>query len=453
MEIAGGEVEEVERALDGFASALDHLISVVDDGGLDGYDGLGLLAFLQRFEQVRNRTALVDHRALRIAESLRLPEAVGQPNLTTVLCWALRLSQAEAARRVRAAEQVGNRIAVTGDPLQPLRPALAEAQRDGHASPEQLDICLRALKDVDHRGFDPADLDAADGLLAQFASTFAPKELRLLVRQVVDRIDPDGTRPQDDLNQDRRHLTLRALRDGTYSLEGRLTGAVGAKLNAVLGPLAKLRPQTVVLDDGRDVDEPDPRHHAQRMHDALEEVCDRLLRSGTLPDSGGTPSTVIITIPEGDLVARRRWGVTSDGTVLSADTVAGIAAEADVYPTVIGSTGVVLQVGRTRRLATPGQTVALIARDGGCSFPGCDRPPEWCERHHILEWAQGGRTDLDNLTLLCAYHHHNFAARGWTCLMIDGLPAWIPPRWVDPERRPLRHTRITARQRGIGLRC
>ena len=208
----------------------------------------------------------------------------------------------------------------------------------------------------------------------------------------------------------------------------------------------------MVLDDGKAVDEPDPRHHPQRMHDALEEVCDRLLRSGTLPDTGGTPSTVIITIPEGDLVARRRWGVTSDGTIVSADTVADVTGEADVYPTVIGSTGVVLRVGRTRRLATPGQTVALIARDGGCSFPGCDRPPEWCERHHIVEWAQGGKTDLDNLTLLCAYHHHNFASRGWTCLMIDGLPAWIPPRWVDREQRPLRHARITARQHGIGLR-
>ena len=98
------------------------------------------------------------------------------------------------------------------------------------------------------------------------------------------------------------------------------------------------------------------------------------------------------------------------------------------------------------------QTVALIARDGGCSFPGCDRPPEWCERHHIVEWSRGGKTDLDNLTLLCAYHHHNFASRGWTCVMIDGLPAWIPPPWVDRERRPLRHARITARQHGIGLR-
>ena len=453
MEIAGGEVTDVERALDDFRAATAGLISAVEGGGLRVLDDLRFVGFAQELEQTRNQLALVDHRVVRDAEERHLPDTLTQPNLKSVLTWALRLSPAEAGRRVRAAEALGERVTMTGETLPPAWPALAAAQRTGHASPEQLDICLRALDKVDHRGFDPADLQAADQLLAQFAATFAPKELRLLAAQVVDRIDPDGTVPQEQLNADRRHLDLRALRDGTYKVEGRLTGAVGAKLHAVLGPLAKPRPQTVVLDDGRTVDEPDPRHHPQRLHDALEEVCDRLLRSGTLPDTGGTPATVIVTIREGDLAARRRWGVTSDGTIVSADTVVDVAGEADIYPTVIGSTGVVLQVGRSRRLATPGQTVALIARDGGCSFPGCDRPPEWCERHHIREWSQGGRTDLDNLTLLCAYHHHNFASRGWTCRMIDRLPAWIPPRWVDPEQRPLRHTRITARQRGIGLRC
>ena len=346
METAGDETGEptpAELALDGFVTALDHLIEVADEGGLDGFDGMRLIGFLQRFEQARNRTALLDHRALHAAETVRLPDTVGQPDLKTVLTWALRLSPAEAARRIRAAEQVGEGMAMTGEPLEPRRPALAQAQRTGHASPEQLDLCLRALEKVDHRGFDPADLDGADRLLAQFASTFAPKELRQLAAQVVDRIDPDGTRPRDDLNRDRRHVALRPLRDGSYSLEGRLTGAVGAKLHAVLGPLAKPRLQTLVLDDGRTVDEPDPRHHPHRMHDALEEVCDRLLRSGTLPDTGGTPATVIITIPAGDLTARKRWGVTSDGTTVSADTVSDIAGEADVYPTVVSSTGVVLQ--------------------------------------------------------------------------------------------------------------
>ncbi|SEQ48894.1 HNH endonuclease signature motif containing protein, partial [Microlunatus flavus] len=113
--------------------------------------------------------------------------------------------------------------------------------------------------------------------------------------------------------------------------------------------------------------------------------------------------------------------------------------------TVVDAKGVVLWMGRSSRLATAGQTMALVARDGGCSFPGCEHPPEWCERHHVVAWADGGATDLDNLTLLCRYHHRQFLARGWTCRMVDRLPTWFPPRWVDPEQRPLRHTRITTR--------
>ena len=104
-----------------------------------------------------------------------------------------------------------------------------------------------------------------------------------------------------------------------------------------------------------------------------------------------------------------------------------------------------LNLGRQRRIASRSQTVALIARDKGCSFPGCDTAPEWCERHHVIGWVDGGRTDLDNLTLLCRYHHHNFAARGWDCAInTDGLPAWRPPAWLDPDRKPLINTRIRA---------
>ncbi len=453
MEIEGREATAVDLALDAWSTAQDQLVKLVEDGGLDDLDDRELVGFLQRFEQVRNRSALVDHRAVRDAEARRLPETLTQPSTAAVLAWALRISHGEASRRVRAAAALGERVSMSGEPLEPVRPALAAAQRDGLVSPEQVDVCVRALAGVDHRGFDPADLALGDELLARYATTFGPKELRGLAQQVVDRIDPDGTVPDDQLQQDRRHLAFRQTRDGMVLVEGRLTGPVGAKLRAVLDPLAKPRVESVTLDDGRVVDQPDPRHHGQRTHDALEEVCDRLLRSGTLPDSGGTPATVIVTINEADLAAQARWGVTSDGTILSADAVRDLADEAEVYPSVVTPTGVVLRMGRRRRLATPGQTVALIARDGGCSFPGCDRPPEWCERHHVIAWADGGATDLDNLTLLCAYHHHQFAGRGWTCRMIDGLPTWTPPRWVDPDQKPLRNTRITARTHGRRLRC
>jgi hypothetical protein len=87
--------------------------------------------------------------------------------------------------------------------------------------------------------------------------------------------------------------------------------------------------------------------------------------------------------------------------------------------------------------------MALIARDGGCSFPGCTHPPQWCDRHHILDWILGGRTDLENLTLLCRYHHTHFQQKGWSCrLNPDGLPEWTPPQWIDPQQRPHINTRI-----------
>ena len=453
MESEGGEGVAVDHALDALELAQARLVEAVEDGGLAAYDDLGFVGFLQHFERLRNRSALVDHRVVRDAETRRLAETLTQPNLTAVLVQALRLSHGEAARRVRAAEQVGERVTMTGEPLEPLRPALAAAQRAGGANPEQVDVCVRAIALVDQRGFDPADLDAADELLAGFTTTFEPRRLRDLAAQVIERIDPDGSVPQEKLNSDRRHLGFRKTRDGMYDVEGRLTGTVGAKLQAVLGPLAKPRVEKVTLDDGRVVDEPDPRHHGQRTHDALEEVCERLLRSGTLPDSGGTPATVIVTITEADLRTRRGAGETSDGTRLPADAVCGLADSADVVTVLLSPLGAVLDLGRTRRCASPTQTLALIARDAGCSFPGCSRPPEWCERHHVVAWVDGGPTAVHNLTLLCSYHHHNFTARGWTCVMTDGLPSWIPPRWVDPEQRPLRNTRVLARQQGLGLRC
>jgi hypothetical protein len=63
----------------------------------------------------------------------------------------------------------------------------------------------------------------------------------------------------------------------------------------------------------------------------------------------------------------------------------------------------------------------------------------------VVPWIQGGLTDLNNLTLLCRYHHHNFATRGWTCrINPDGIPEWRPPTSVDPNQKPMINTRITA---------
>jgi hypothetical protein len=84
-------------------------------------------------------------------------------------------------------------------------------------------------------------------------------------------------------------------------------------------------------------------------------------------------------------------------------------------------------------------------RDGGCSFPGCDRPPSWCVGHHANKrWAEGGTTDLAEGVLICP-HHRIVHAQDWEIrFAADGIPDYIPPASVDRQRRPIRNTRYRA---------
>ena len=170
------------------------------------------------------------------------------------------------------------------------------------------------------------------------------------------------------------------------------------------------------------------------MHDALEDVCDRLLRSDTIPDAGGTPATLIITIDIEDLLTGTGYGITSDGTLIPTDQVRGMTDQAEVYYAFLDRNGVPLEPrpDPTHRHPRPIRR-PVRPRRAAVSFPGCDRAPEWCERHHIIPWIDGGETNLNNLTLLCRYHHHNFTSRGWTGRI---NPDGIPGMDAAPIRRP-----------------
>jgi hypothetical protein len=94
----------------------------------------------------------------------------------------------------------------------------------------------------------------------------------------------------------------------------------------------------------------------------------------------------------------------------------------------------VLNFGRNRRVVTPAQRAALAIRDGGCSFPGCTAPPEDCDAHHIVYWRNGGRSDIDNLTLACWATHHPLAHEGgWHIVAVPHGR----PRWLRPDRTPV----------------
>jgi hypothetical protein len=107
----------------------------------------------------------------------------------------------------------------------------------------------------------------------------------------------------------------------------------------------------------------------------------------------------------GQLAAGTVTGSADAGTLLAPETVRRIACDAALIPAVLGTGGEVLDWGRERRLFTPAQVKRLWLRDGGCTYPGCATPAQWCDAHHLTHWADGGPTSLENAALLCGRHH------------------------------------------------
>ena len=146
----------------------------------------------------------------------------------------------------------------------------------------------------------------------------------------------------------------------------------------------------------------------------------------------------------GGAVAQAAAGIAvlDDGGGITAEAARRIACDATILPAVLGGRGQVLDLGRSRRLFGGPIRRALVLRDGGCAFPGCDRPARWCDGHHIVHWADGGTTDLGNSVLLCGHHHRVIHHSDWRVRIspADGLPEFVPPALLDPAQRPRRNT-------------
>jgi hypothetical protein len=130
---------------------------------------------------------------------------------------------------------------------------------------------------------------------------------------------------------------------------------------------------------------------------------------------------------------------------LSAAQIRRIACDAAVVPVVLGSKSEILDIGRATRVVPRAIRRALIRRDRGCSFPNCTKKAKWCAAHHVRHWAWGGPTALDNLVLICAHHHQIIHHTEWEVRITQGFPEYIPPSYVDPDRKPRRNILHTMR--------
>jgi len=184
----------------------------------------------------------------------------------------------------------------------------------------------------------------------------------------------------------------------------------------------------------------DHRNAGQRRHDALAEACELLLATEDLPENGGSKPQLTLTLPYDVLNNELKAGTLETGEQLTAETVRRLACDAGIIPAVLNGQGLPLDLGRERRLIGGALRRALILRDKGCTFPGCDRPPRWCQGHHAKHWADGGETSLGNSLLLCGFHHRLVHHNDWEIVFAaDGHPEFKPPSYLDPDRRPQRN--------------
>ena len=414
------------------SAALSVAITELMSAPLSSLAEAELLDTMRLVEQARRQLEYLDNLLVAEVEARNVPARYVLRGTSYFLSGLLTLSPAESSRRVRQARELGPRATLTGDRLQPLLPAVAAARADGTITAQHADVIAAAVGRV-RSHLPTGELAEIEGFLVEQARLFDAKLLSGIARQLLDTVFPDGALADDESQQRRRHLSCVPNGDGMYRISGDLDADTSALAMSVLHALGAPKPT--------DAGGPDERNAGQRLHDAFGAVLRLALRSGELPATGGVPATVLITMTAEQFESRTGLATTSFGERLQVDRALRLADQAAIAWIVHNSAGGILQYGTTRRLASSSQTFALIARDQGCTFPGCMDPPEWTEKHHITPWARGGPTDLDNLCLLCDYHHDRFDRQGWQITMQDGVPWFVPPAWLDAEQKPLRNVR------------
>jgi hypothetical protein len=238
--------------------------------------------------------------------------------------------------------------------------------------------------------------------LLDIAREHTPKDLSGVVRSLTDAIDGDGGAEADAEAYEANALYMSSTLGGRWDIKGtcdRLTGEViVAALNARMAC---------------DRQKHDARRAPGRRMDALFEICRRPLDAGELGESHGVRPHVTLVADVDDLP-----GATSDLLVevrgdlrrnghLSATVLDLLLCDCDVSRVITAGKSEVLDVGRATRTVTAAQWKALVVRDRHCRAPGCHRPPETCQAHHIQHWTRGGPTNLENLQLLCWHHHRH----------------------------------------------
>ena len=365
------------------------------------------------------------------------PADIGGPIHQVVADW-LRISYTDARRRVRDVAQLSPRLTLTGQEIPPELPATAQVWREGLLDAQHLRVIQTFVRDLPETT-PVATVEHAENFLAEQATVLRPDQLEKAANRAAVLINPDGKFSDADRARQRGFTWCCQRADGMSMGTLVATPELRANIDAWLARFAA--PGMCNPDDETAcvADEPtdeaantDTRTPAQRQHDALNALVRGQLGDPKLGQHNGLPVTVIVSTTLQELTAGAGRAATGGGTLLPMRELIRMAGHAYHYLAVFDEhSDRPLYLGRTRRIASPDQRVVLYAKDRGCTHPGCDVPGYWSEVHHVEDWADGGRTDIDQLTFACPANH-KLVGKGWqTRKLPNGRTEWIPPPAFD----------------------
>ncbi|KQX08162.1 MULTISPECIES: HNH endonuclease signature motif containing protein [unclassified Leifsonia] len=387
------------------------------------------------------------------AEGLAKGQGFASP--ADLLAASAGASLGEAEALITVGEATAGRESFTGERMPSPHPFVQASLTAGRISVAAAAMITRMLDRVACRA-DPELLAATEEALAAAAAQLSLGSLAVAVKYAEARLDTDGVQPREDELHAGRSLSIVEDKSGAVRLTGVFAPVDGAVVAAAINALVstELRRARDAFGSGRACTCPDgtpadtcacvdpvvteQRTLTQMRADALADLARHVIgREQTTIDAS---TAVVVRMDVGDLADPESAGVASiDGIAqpISASTARGLAASAGIIPLVLGGDSVPLDLGRAQRLFTRAQKLALAERDGGCAFPGCGRPPQFCDAHHIRWWDRHhGSTDIANGVLLCSHHHHLLHREGWSIQVVENRTWFTPPVHIDPGQRP-----------------
>ncbi|MFT4211281.1 MAG: DUF222 domain-containing protein [Microbacterium sp.] len=444
------------------ATALDAVRALCPAGTVAGLGSGELVALNEAFGLLRRA---VDAAYLPVAAEISrqsrtelgkdsLARKNGFRSPTAMISTVTGTSPAEAARAISVGEATAPRLALSGEERPARHPGVAAAVQAATIGTLAAGAIISLLDRVALRA-DAVAMAAMERRLVDAAPGLSIDQLQKLLLRAEAHLDPDGTEPRDQERRGQRTLSIHQDRAGMFVINGRLDPVTGAPVAAaiegiVTGVLRRreaavrsraTRERSAAAGGSAAVPElaaEDGRTVGQIRADALADLCRHAIGCTSVPT--GPQTTVVVRMSLDDLESGTGTA-TIDGVIASigAGTARRLAVDAHIIPCVLGGDSEVLDWGRAKRLFTGAQKLALVERDGGCSF--CGAPPGMTVVHHIDWWKRDqGTTDLRNGVLLCTACHHRIHDDGWE-IRLDGpgvrANVWfVPPPWLDPDRSP-----------------